>query len=409
VTEAPAGDPQDATVRFVWNRFRRYYASTRVAGPPEIHRREFAFTELGGPATGMIRPIGFRDDDALCAWLKDRVPANAYYSTAYYKDPTVDHRDKVWQGADLIFDLDADHVRGADEAMKSGGYAAQLALVKKDFIRLLDFLTTDFGYDPKEISIVFSGARGYHAHIRDPRVIRLGSRERREIVDYITAHGLDTRTVLREVPVGNGLKRRELVDEPGWGHRLHAAHGDLLRLLAGMDPPTALAYVFEILRPESYAGTDEKLRARVTRVLKFIRETPRLQELADSGTLDILPDQMVPIYLSLLTAYRKISVEGETDEPVTSDTKRIIRLPGSLHGKSGLACTALDFDRLAEFDPLIEAVPAAFRDDLIKVEVARPMSSTLRGQPFDLKPGPAELPEFAVVFFALRGAVAVRS
>ncbi|MCA1813180.1 MAG: hypothetical protein LC624_04420 [Halobacteriales archaeon] len=30
------------------------------------------------------------------------------------------------------------------------------------------------------------------------------------------------------------------------------------------------------------------------------------------------------------------SMTGETDEPVTSDVKRLIRLPGSVHGKTGL-------------------------------------------------------------------------
>ena len=40
--------------------------------------------------------------------------------------------------------------------------------------------------------------------------------------------------------------------------------------------------------------------------------------------------------------------KGETDEPVTADVKRLIRLPGSLHGKSGLKVVTLTRGRVAE-------------------------------------------------------------
>jgi len=66
-----------------------------------------------------------------------------------------------------------------------------LKLVKKETLKLIDFLFEDFGFTGKNISIVFSGGRGYHIHIRDPTILKLGSDERREIVDYLTASGLD--------------------------------------------------------------------------------------------------------------------------------------------------------------------------------------------------------------------------
>ena len=39
--------------------------------------------------------------------------------------------------------------------------------------------------------MAFSGGRGYHIHIFDPKVLTLESPERREIVDYITGLGID--------------------------------------------------------------------------------------------------------------------------------------------------------------------------------------------------------------------------
>ena len=65
-----------------------------------------------------------------------------------------------------------------------------LELVKKETQKLLTFLLSDFGFSESKMSVVFSGGRGYHIHVRDPRVFSFGSDERREIVDYLAGRGL---------------------------------------------------------------------------------------------------------------------------------------------------------------------------------------------------------------------------
>src|SRR4030042_2465015 len=96
--------------------------------------------------------------------------------------------EKKWLGADLIFDLDADHVEGT----KGLPYEQMLERVKEEVVRLIDeFLLGDLGFEEDELKIVFSGGRGYHVHINSPRVITLTSHERREIVDYVTGTDLD--------------------------------------------------------------------------------------------------------------------------------------------------------------------------------------------------------------------------
>jgi len=58
----------------------------------------------------MLRHKGFRNVDALRSFLKTVVPSDVYYSSAYYERPEEDMRGKGWLGADLIFDIDADHI-----------------------------------------------------------------------------------------------------------------------------------------------------------------------------------------------------------------------------------------------------------------------------------------------------------
>ena len=93
-------------------------------------------------------------------------------------------------------------------------------------------------------------------------------------------------------------------------------------------------------------------------------------------------------------AYR---LSGEVDEPVTADIKRLIRLPGSVHGKSGLRVTPITRAELTDFDPLQMAVPEAYTDDPIKITMRKPAELDMKGEHFSLK-GETEVPEFAAVF-----------
>ena len=131
-------------------------------------------------------------------------------------------KEKLWQGSDLIFDLDADHLRNAPKS-----YGEMLELVKKETIKLLGFLTADFGFSEKIVSIVFSGGRGYHIHVRDPRIFTLGGDERREIVDYLTGRGIDIERLRFKVLISGdvGVDRVRVLrcpaeNSPGMGRQV---------------------------------------------------------------------------------------------------------------------------------------------------------------------------------------------
>ena len=62
------------------------------------------------------------------------------------------------------------------------------------------------------------------------------------------------------------------------------------------------------------------------------------------------------------------------DEPVTGDVHRLIRLPGSLHGGSGLRVTTIESKELENFNPMVSAI--AFGEKPIKIRsiVKHPVS-----------------------------------
>ncbi|HLE47321.1 MAG TPA: DNA primase small subunit domain-containing protein, partial [Candidatus Thermoplasmatota archaeon] len=129
--------------------------------PDRFARREFGFLLHGQKF--FLRHVGFPTQREFREFLVRRAPAHSYYSTAFYKDPDAKTMvEKGWLGAELIFDLDADHVPGAEKL----GYRAQLERVKEHFLRLVeDFVIRDFGFKESDLLLTFSGGRGYHCHV----------------------------------------------------------------------------------------------------------------------------------------------------------------------------------------------------------------------------------------------------
>ena len=98
----------------IGSRFADFYRSLEPSDiwlPPRIRRREWMFMPWGDRPTDRHR--SFTDAGALHSYLCQRFPHSCFHSTAYYDDPSQrTMSEKGWRGADLIFDLDGDHLHG---------------------------------------------------------------------------------------------------------------------------------------------------------------------------------------------------------------------------------------------------------------------------------------------------------
>jgi len=377
------------SLEFLKNRFKEYYETIDIKLPDRFGRREFAFVLFGGK--GMLRHLSFNRIINFKKFLKERVPAHAYYSTAYYQKPDAPTmQEKNWMGAELIFDLDSDHLVNAEKY----SYAEQLKLVKKEFYKLVDdFLLNDFGFDEKNLDLYFSGGRGYHCHVKDKTIFDLDSNERREIVDYITGRDLKDSLIFRErvtgikrygsrrYPSGKSLNM-PTPDASGWRGRISRGIIDIVDEIMKSEDPMKKLEEYGVKRTDAEELLDDLSDER----LKRIRE----------GKLD----QSKTIRKFFLnTALRKTAVSmsaGETDEPVTCDVKRLIRLPSSLHAKTGLKVKKTTLDDLGDFDPLRDAV--VFPDDSVKVEMNESVHMKMNGEEFNLVAEEEELPTYLAVF-----------
>ncbi len=386
-------------MRFVHAKFKQYYKRTRLKLPADLWMREWGFIFFDryySSKTVMRRHKAFNSGIELQNYIQDNAPAHAFHSAAIYKFPAAPMGKKEWLGADLIFDLDADHVVTEAELARCS-YEDLLALVKRETLKLIDFLLDDFGFHEEDLEVVFSGSRGYHIHITNDAVRQLGSRERREIIDYITATGLEMDTFLRATGDGD-LK---LIAE-GWGKRLLDGLVEFMHELAGLEEEEAIRKI------RNTTGSGSSLdRRQIKEVLRIAKDQTVMNRI-ESGQIprfSRLPAIWKGI-VRLVTGTVRVESADRPDEPVTSDIKRLIRLPTSLHGKSSLEVKPLRVDAIPDFEPLEDAV--IFGNPDVKVKATRNSSVKLKGERYELEGGEiATLPEYAALYFLCRGAAEI--
>jgi len=355
--------------RFVRDKFAEYYKkhSSSIPSPASLEKREFGF--LLFKERIMLRHKGFRDLDALRSFFKTIVPSDVYYSSAYYERPEEEMGGKGWLGADLIFDIDADHIptpcakthdtwvcnncgavgrspspercpKCGQQKFDEKTWPCEVCLesAKAETMKLIDVLTKDFGFSSEELRVGFSGHRGYHVHVESEEIRALDSMARKEIVDYVLGIGLETRF--------HGLEER------GEGKS---------RVLAG---------------PDLY---DLGWRGRIARGTYDFLLTATPEELEKVGLKKKVVDTIIQHKETLLESWkekghwgvikgigteswRKIAEYGvekqsvKIDTVVTTDIHRLIRLTNTLHGKTGLKKMEVPITGIEQFDPLKSAV-----------------------------------------------------
>jgi len=383
---------EERTRTYLRGRFGDYYSSAELALPPEPERREWGhipYTASDG--TTMVRHRSLLDmggdAQSVREFLTREAPRHAYFSAARYEDPGRNEMAaKGWQGADLVFDLDADHSPPIDA--EAASYAEMLEACKDALKRLLTLLMEDFGFTEDQLLVVFSGGRGYHVHIREAALLELDSDARREVVDYVRAVELDRDDLVRTVRHGS-TTRRELKTEGGWGRRVHRRLVEFVEDLREMDDDDAMSTLMDL------DGIGE---GRATTILGAVRNNPDairegnveaggpgIRRLVEALTAEVTATQTAPI-----------------DEPVTTDVRRLIRLPGTLHGGTGFVVKPIPHDELNAFDPLEDAVADRFRGQRVMVNVTEPGPLDL-GAETTITSGPQSVEEHVGVFLMARG------
>ncbi|MEM2995036.1 MAG: DNA primase small subunit PriS, partial [Candidatus Bathyarchaeia archaeon] len=358
----------------------------------------------------MVRHKTFKNESELKNFLRDSVPLNVYCSCAYYEDPEAEMEKKGWLGADLIFDIDADHITTScnkvhdnwtcgncgftgkgiepekcpvcgDEKFEVNTWPCEncLASAKTETIKLLEMLMQDFGFSKKELHVFFSGNRGYHVHVENEAVKSLDSIARKEIVDYVCGLGFDV--------AFKGLSWRSSFENLslksfGWNGRI--ARG---------------IYNFVLnAKREDYEGLGIKgnvIKAIITNKDVILK---RLSGAVPWSTVKGIGFETWRKIAEFCVKFTAVQV----DTVVTTDTHRLIRLVDTLHGRTGLKKVELPVSKIEDFDPFKSAV--AFKKGTATVFVSDAPEFGLGDEIFGpYKNQRVELPMAAAVLLICRG------
>jgi DNA primase small subunit len=399
-------------IQFIQEKFKEYYAkNAQTIDPPRaVEKREFGFIPLRKEKF-MIRHKKFKNVSQLREFLRSIIPSDVYYSSAYYVEPDQETMDKKnWLGADLVFDVDCDHVptpckkehdRWRCENCGEIGVGQPpekcphcklqkfyedawlcekcLDAAKYETLKLIRLLEEDFGFSDSEIYPVFTGHRGYHIHIEAEIVKKLSSNERKEIVDYVTGSGL-------KIEFHGFLEGKQGINGPtmtdsGWAGRIARA-----------------TYTILLEEPEEL----KSIGLRDDVIKKIVANRDTLIEAWNKGEgWGQIEGIRKKTWEKIVNKALKFEA-ANIDTVVTTDIHRLIRLASTLHGKTGFKVAALTINRLDTFDPFRDSL--AFKDGELTVVIKHSPAIRIGEQNY----GPyidekVELPMAAAMFFLCKG------
>ena len=334
-----------------------------------IDKREFA--SIPWEQFYMERHNGLSNKNVLTQYLINRSPRHFYSSGALYLQPDNQNMEnKGYKGCDFIIDIDVDHFftpcknrhdhwrckncdtsgkgmitkcpKCKSKKLKTLTWICENCLTKaKEEIEkiVFDFLKPDFNINDKDISIAFSGHRGYHLKIENEKMRGLSGEDRREIANYISGENisLDILGFQEKEGVIYGFSKESI----GWPLKI------IKKIEKFLLKPTPEIEAF--LLDKNYVGFGPEL------VRAFINSKDDLYEILTKQDHNMwsINDFGKARWTKFLNGMIK-EIGAEIDIPVTVDIHRLIRYPGSLHGKTGFKVQEISLNELEEFNPLDE-------------------------------------------------------
>jgi len=340
----------ERTTAFLRKTFREHYFRhhDEVETPTMIEGREFGYIPFG---KGMVRHMSYKSSGELAADLVKQAPSSVFCSNGVYLDPTLPMDEKGWKGAELIFDIDASSIPTACRTKhsfwtcKACGKVIRSAERPSRCPKCEGTGTTQLHWSCSECL----GASKDHAS---------------RLIGFLTNDFGVSSASISVYFSGNR------------GYHLH-------------------------VDDERFEGMDPSARAEIANYVKgtgllhqqgsdYAPAGGWAERIAASGSKDA-PQRLEHV----VNAF-----SSRIDESVTTDIHRIFRMPGTLHGNSGLL--KMRVHDLQAFRPEYE--PVVLGDEEITISVQGSPAFSLKGKTF----GPysseePELPTYAAVYLMTKG------
>ena len=345
----------------------------------------------------MIRHMQFPSNKYLVRHLISTAPRHSYHSATYYERPGAETMDqKGYIACDFVVDIDADHIptscrKNHDYAIcKACGTVSHdekplncsecegtkfdkvswicdecLDVSKKQVFNLVEnFLLPEFSIPMEDINLYFSGHRGYHVHLKTKAFLDLDQDARREISDYVTGEGFSFK-IWNYRKIQNNMMGFS-IEDPSWAGKIAK---ELYNILIQGEPR-----IREVFENPIYG---KKLNAMLINSLISNRQY-LVNQISNKRKIWQVAGLSDKTWIRIFEILRD-RIKADIDVVVSIDLHRLIRLEGSLHGKTGFRVMKIEYDDLKDFDPLKDAL--AFPDNqenTLDIEITAPISPKIR-------------------------------
>lgn len=280
-----------------------------------------------------IRAQHFTSTEDLADTLSARSNIEgAFASTAYYLDPNVKTPSKRGHlGYDLVFDVDLKPSTNRLDWMYDVCFRTSA---------LVDVLVNELGFSKDEMILDFSGGKGFHITIDNPSYRDLSKTDRAQLANYIIGEKVDR----KNLKYGKG----------GWNRRFSKYITNMTKLM-GRDAKANNKLLKSLGLPQT---TTKKLGDLLTDSTK--------REALSKGRLGLVNQKVLASLQSNFFNQQK-EMFSLVDKVVTTDAYRILRIPGTIHPKTGFVSTRLHIDDINDPDTIFEKIKDAGGMDMVTV------------------------------------------
>jgi DNA primase small subunit len=353
----------EATSNLLRKSYREYYFNNpkSIELPTNIEEREFGYIPFNG---SMIRHLAFASSGELIAELVRQAPSSVYCSNARYSHPRLRMEEKGWLGADLIFDIDADSIPTLCKSRHNRWYCRNCR--KEGRVPRPATCPYCHGADPVEVRWTC------------PDCLNATREHTHRLVDFLKRDFGESEKEIRTYFSGSRGYHVQVQDER-FNPLTSQSRAEIANYIRGEGVLIPKSRTNSSARHEEY-GWPERVRLFANAL------APR------NGRKSIRDSQRLPKVLQTNAA--------TIDQSVTTDIHRVFRMPGTLHGNSGLL--KMRVASLDDFDPTTD--PVVLNDERVRVYIEYSPQFQLKGEQF----GPynstlTDLPMYAAVFLLTKG------
>jgi DNA primase small subunit len=347
--DGSASQADDKTTAFLRKTYREHYFRHHddVEIPTMIEKREFGYIPFG---KGMVRHLSYKSSGELAADLVKQAPSSVFCSNATYSDPTLPMDEKGWKGAELIFDIDASSIPTACRTKHSFWTCKTCGKIIRSAER------------PQRCPKC-EGTGTTQLHWSCAECLGATKEHTSRLIGFLTNDFGVSSASISVYFSGNR------------GYHLH-------------------------VEDERFEEMDSSARAEIANYIKgtgLVR--PQVSDNAPAGgwaeRMAVSGSKEPQKLEQAVNAF-----SSRIDESVTTDIHRIFRMPGTLHGNSGLLKMRLH--DLQAFRPDYD--PVVLGDEEVTISVQGSPAFSLKGTTF----GPysseeAKLPTYAAVYLMTKG------